>query len=146
MSLTDSECAEASTKRCRSDKRRRAYDRQQENKFDRGGRSVRLIPMKKLKLIAAMAILLGATAPAFSIAQIGVQGNYISLTFDSSLLRVPTRINTQVLGVGAFARFTVGIPLLITFGFGAHIIDYGTIKGGPSTAGPASTQTGTRRG
>jgi hypothetical protein len=37
--------------------------------------------MKKLKLIAAMAILLGATAPAFSIAQIGVQGNYINDTF-----------------------------------------------------------------
>jgi hypothetical protein len=29
MSLTDSKAAKTSTKRCRSDKRRRAYDRQQ---------------------------------------------------------------------------------------------------------------------
>jgi hypothetical protein len=76
--------------------------------------------MKKLKLIAAMAILLGATAPAFSIAQIGVQGNYINDTFSNGS-------KESGLGVGGFARFTVGLPMLVTFGFGPYI-DYTTLK------------------
>jgi hypothetical protein len=76
--------------------------------------------MKKLKLIAAMAILLGATAPAFSIAQIGVQGNYINDTFSSGS-------KASGVGLGGFARFTVGIPLLITVGGGPYV-DYGTLK------------------
>ncbi|AFM10894.1 hypothetical protein [Turneriella parva] len=93
--------------------------------------------MKKLKLIAIMAVLLGAAAPAFSIAQLGVQGNYTSLTFDSSTSSGSVSNKYSGVGFGAFARFTAGIPLLITFGAGPFM-DYGTIKGGPATA-PEST-------
>jgi hypothetical protein len=78
--------------------------------------------MKKLKLIAAMAIVMGATAPAFSIIQVGAQGNYSSFSYAQGT-------DTQKysgLGFGAFARFTAGLPLLVTFAAGPYL-DYGTL-------------------
>jgi hypothetical protein len=76
--------------------------------------------MKKIKIIAAFAALTAFSAPAFSIAQIGVQGNYINDTFSSGSKETG-------FGVGGFARFTVGLPMLVTFGFGPYI-DYTTLK------------------
>lgn len=66
------------------------------------------------------------SAPAFSIAQIGVNGNYTSDKFSNG---------TTFSGVGfsGFARFTAGIPLLVTFGFGPYV-DYSSLSGGPSTS------------
>lgn len=76
--------------------------------------------MKKIKIIAMFAALTAFSAPAFSIAQIGVQGNYINDTFSSGTKETG-------FGVGGFARFTVGLPMLVTFGFGPYI-DYTTLK------------------
>lgn len=76
--------------------------------------------MKKIKIIAVFAALTAFSAPAFSIAQIGVQGNYINDTFSSGG-------KGTGFGLGGFARFTVGLPMLVTFGFGPYI-DYTTLK------------------
>ena len=73
--------------------------------------------MKKLKLLAAFAAITTFSAPAFSIAQIGVQGNYTGLTFEQS----GTKSKYSGMGFGAFARFTVGLPMLVTFGFGPYV-------------------------
>jgi hypothetical protein len=80
--------------------------------------------MKKIKIIAVLAALTAFSAPAFSIAQIGVQGNYTNDTFSNGA-------KYSGFGFGGFARFTVGIPMLITFGAGPYI-DYGSLSGGPS--------------
>jgi hypothetical protein len=85
--------------------------------------------MKKIKIIAVFAALTAFSAPAFSIAQIGVQGNYTNLSFEQS----GSANKYSGTGFGGFARFTVGIPLLITFGAGPYI-DYATLTGGPSTS------------
>jgi hypothetical protein len=82
--------------------------------------------MKKIKLLAAFAAITAFSAPAFSIAQIGVNGNYTSDKFSNG---------TTFSGVGfsGFARFTAGIPLLVTFGFGPYV-DYGSLSGGPASS------------
>ncbi len=82
--------------------------------------------MKKIKLLAAFAAIMTFSAPAFSIAQIGVNGNYTSDKFSNG---------TTFSGVGfsGFARFTAGIPLLVTFGFGPYV-DYSSLSGGPSSS------------
>lgn len=80
--------------------------------------------MKKLKLLAAFAAVFAFATPAFSIVQLGVQGNYTSDKFSSGT-------TYSGVGFGSFARFTVGIPLLITFGAGPYL-DYGSLSGGPS--------------
>ncbi|MFO1526891.1 MAG: hypothetical protein U1F16_13070 [Turneriella sp.] len=82
--------------------------------------------MKKLKLLAAFAAVFAFATPAFSIVQMGAQGNYISESFSSGT-------KYSGVGFGAFARFTVGIPMLITFGAGPYV-DYGSLSGGPSTS------------
>lgn len=76
-----------------------------------------------------MVAMLVCTAPTFTIAQIGVQGNYTSLSFEQG--GISNKYGGT--GVGGFARFTVGIPLLITFGVGPYV-DYATLTGGPSAA------------
>ena len=76
--------------------------------------------MKKINIIAMFAAVTAFSAPAFSIAQIGVQGNYINDTFSSGS-------KGTGFGLGGFARFTVGLPMLVTFGFGPYI-DYTTLK------------------
>jgi hypothetical protein len=78
--------------------------------------------MRKLKLMVVFATATAFTAPAFSIIQVGGQGNYSSLSYAQGA-------DTQKysgFGFGAFARFTAGIPLLITFGAGPYL-DYGTL-------------------
>lgn len=85
--------------------------------------------MKKIKTIAVIALLTAGSAPAFSIAQIGVQGNYTNLSFEQS----GSSNKYSGTGFGGFARFTVGIPLIITFGAGPYI-DYAALTGGPSAA------------
>ncbi|MFO1470815.1 MAG: hypothetical protein U1F27_07265 [Turneriella sp.] len=82
--------------------------------------------MKKIKLLAAFAAITAFSAPAFSIAQIGVNGNYTSDKFSNG---------TTFSGVGfsGFARFTAGIPLLVTFAFGPYV-DYSSLSGGPASS------------
>lgn len=82
--------------------------------------------MKKMKLLAAFAAITAFSAPAFSIAQIGVNGNYTSDKFSNG---------TTFSGVGfsGFARFTAGIPLLVTFAFGPYV-DYSSLSGGPASS------------
>ena len=82
--------------------------------------------MKKIKLLTAFAATMAFSAPAFSIAQIGVNGNYTSDKFSNG---------TTFSGVGfsGFARFTAGIPLLVTFGFGPYV-DYSSLSGGPASS------------
>lgn len=75
--------------------------------------------MKKLRILAISLLILGATAPAFSIVQFGAQGNYINDTFSNG------GKNSGV-GFGGFGRLTVGIPLLITVAGGGYF-DYGTL-------------------
>ncbi|MBN8221784.1 MAG: hypothetical protein J0L53_12730 [Spirochaetes bacterium] len=76
--------------------------------------------MKKIKLLAIFVAATALSAPAFSIAQIGVQGNYVSDSFSGGT-------KPSGFGVGGFARFTVGIPMLVTFGFGPYV-DYASIS------------------
>lgn len=71
------------------------------------------------------------TAPAFSIVQLGVQGNYASDTWSNGS-------KYSGAGFGGFARFTAGIPMLVTLGFGPYV-DYASLSGGPS-ASPNATQ------
>lgn len=78
--------------------------------------------MKQIKILAAFMAVTAFTAPAFSIAQIGVQGNYVSDTFSNG------SSNASGTGIGGFARFTVGIPMLVTFGFGPYV-DYASLTG-----------------
>lgn len=85
--------------------------------------------MKKLKLLAVFAALTAFTAPAFSIIQVGGQGNYSSISYAQGT-------DTQKyggFGFGAFARFTAGIPLLVTFAAGPYL-DYGTLTKSSGTA------------
>lgn len=88
--------------------------------------------MKKLKLLAALVAVTAFSAPAFSIAQIGVQGNYNGLSMEQS--NITNKYSG--LGFGAFARFTVGLPLLVTFGFGPYV-DYASLSNGPKGAADA---------
>lgn len=78
--------------------------------------------MKKITLMALVAALVVSTAPAFSIVQLGAQGNYSSISYAQGF-------DTQKyggVGFGAFARFTAGIPLLVTFAAGPYL-DYATL-------------------
>jgi hypothetical protein len=82
--------------------------------------------MRKIKLLAIFLAATAFTAPAFSIFQLGVQGNYVNDTFSNSA-------KFSGVGFGGFARFTVGIPMLITFGVGPYF-DYGSYSGGPASS------------
>lgn len=85
--------------------------------------------MKKIKLLAAFAVTMAFSAPAFSIAQIGVQGNYVSDTFSGGTKYSGT-------GFAGFARFTVGLPMLVTFGIGPYV-EYASLS---ATDKPAVSQ------
>jgi hypothetical protein len=82
--------------------------------------------MRKIKLLAIFLTATAFTAPAFSIFQLGVQGNYINDTFSNGT-------KYSGFGFGGFARFTVGIPKLITFGAGPYF-DYGSYSGGTASS------------
>lgn len=85
--------------------------------------------MRKFKLWTAAAMLTAFSAPAYSIIQVGGQGNYSSISYAQGT-------DTQKysgFGFGAFARFTAGIPLLVTFAAGPYL-DYGTLTKGSGTA------------
>lgn len=82
--------------------------------------------MRKIKLLAIFLTATAFTAPAFSIFQLGAQGNYVNDTFSNGT-------KYSGVGFGGFARFTVGIPMLITFGAGPYF-DYGSYSGGPSSS------------
>ncbi len=100
---------------------------------DRPAESPRIRTMKKIIIFAAVFSL---STPAFSIVQIGAQGNYSSISYAQS---TSTGLDTQKysgVSFGGFAHFTAGIPLLITFAVGPYI-DYGTLtkSGGSSVNG-----------
>jgi hypothetical protein len=86
---------------------------------------------KKIKIIAVFTAVSAFTAPAFSIVQVGAQGNYSSISYAQGL-------DTQKyagMGFGAYARFTAGIPLLVTFAAGPYL-DYATLT--KSSGSPAN--------
>ncbi len=84
--------------------------------------------MRKIKLLAIFTLATAFTAPAFSVAQLGVQGNYQNVTFKPS----SGSLGYSGFGFGAVGRFTAGIPLLITFAAGPYM-DFATLT--TSTAG-----------
>ncbi|MCS6972393.1 MAG: hypothetical protein NZL89_05140 [Leptospiraceae bacterium] len=65
-------------------------------------------------------LLLVAAAPVHAIVQLGVQGNYVSDKFSSGS-------RESGFGFGGYGRFTLGIPLLLTFGAGLYA-DFATLK------------------
>ncbi|MBV6493283.1 MAG: hypothetical protein LDLANPLL_01299 [Turneriella sp.] len=87
--------------------------------------------MKKIKLTLAFLAMGLFTAPAFSIFQLGVQGNYQSVSYEQGSSNPKTKYAGT--GFGGFARFTVGLPMLVTFGAGPYF-DYASLSGGPSAS------------
>lgn len=77
--------------------------------------------MKKIKLLTVFIAATALSAPAFSIAQLGVQGNYQNVTYKQA-----TSDSYSGFGFGVVGRFTAGIPLLITFAAGPYM-DFGTL-------------------
>lgn len=78
--------------------------------------------MKKIKLLTVFIAATALSAPAFSIAQLGVQGNYQNVTYKTSA----SSDAYSGFGFGVIGRFTAGIPLLITFAAGPFM-DFATL-------------------